>query len=192
MTSDAQRFSRVAPALVRLAPRALSKSFTEFYEQHFDFVWRTIRYLGLPESGVDDAVQDTFLVAHRRFADFDERASRRTWLYAIAVRVVSSHRRSQRRRNRLLDQAKTVTPPTSRTPFESAAHVDMAQLLARALEKLPEAQREVFILAELEHVSAPEIARELNVKLNTVYSRLRCARAQVAHQLGVTLEGDSK
>lgn len=167
--------------------RGTTREFAEFYEQNFDFVWRTVRYLGLHDSSLDDAVQDTFVVAHRRFDDFDARSSRRTWLFAIAMRVVSAYRRSQRRRQRLLDEARRVTPAVSSTPFERVAHADMAQMLARALDRLPEAQRAVFVLADLEHVSAPEIARALDVKLNTVYSRLRGARAAVARELGVDI-----
>jgi RNA polymerase sigma-70 factor (ECF subfamily) len=191
MTSDAQRIARMAAAVSRAESRAVSRAFTEFYEQNFEFVWRTVRYLGLHDSSVDDAVQDTFLVAHRRFADFDGRSSHKSWLFAIAVRVVSAHRRSQRRRQRLLNEARNMTPPVSGTPFERVTHLDMAQKLARALDTLPEGQRAVFILADLEHVTAPEIGRALNLKLNTVYSRLRCARAHIARELGVEVEGDS-
>jgi len=53
-------------------------SFEAVYEQHFDFVWRTTRYMGVPESAVDDAVQEVFLVVHGRLHEFEGRSSIQT------------------------------------------------------------------------------------------------------------------
>src|SRR5262245_54373284 len=68
-------------------------AFAEVYAQYFRAMWRALRRLGVEPSGLDDAVQDVFVVVHRRLAEFDGR-SLRAWLYAIAVRVASDHRRS--------------------------------------------------------------------------------------------------
>ena len=57
---------------------------------------------------------------------------------------------------------------------------DAARIVNRLLDGLDDDQREVFVLAELEDLSAPEIAEALEVKLNTVYSRLRLARSAFA------------
>ena len=72
--------------------------FEEVYAQHFDFVWRTARRLGVGDLHVDDVVQDVFVVVHRKLAGFEGRSSLKTWLYAITRRVVSDHRRAQKRR----------------------------------------------------------------------------------------------
>lgn len=77
-----------------------------------------------------------------------------------------------------------VGPSAARTPFEQAAHEEQLRSLFRALEGMPEDQRAVFVLAELEQMSAPEIARALEVNLNTVYSRLRAARRKFAESVG--------
>lgn len=157
--------------------------FTALYEQYFSFVWRTVRFLGAPVDTTDDAVQDVFLVAHRRLADFEARATPRTWLFAIALRVVKDHRRSRRRRMRLLDQARNIERQPSASPFERSVSSEMQHKLLAALEHLREEQRMVFVLAELEEMSAPEIAAALQIKLNTVYSRLRMARQEMARLL---------
>src|SRR5262249_38050380 len=68
------------------------------YEKYFAFVWRSVRRLGVGDSAVDDAVQEIFVVVHRRLADFEERASIKTWLYGIVLRVVRHHRRTLRRK----------------------------------------------------------------------------------------------
>src|SRR5215510_2271752 len=73
-------------------------TFEALYAQHFAFVWRTARQLGVELSQLDDVVQDTFLVVHRRFRDFEHRAHVRTWLFAILRKVIADHRRTRRRR----------------------------------------------------------------------------------------------
>lgn len=162
----------------------LTQRFTELYETHFDFIWRSLRHLGVPEAQIDDAAQDTFVVAHRRLADFEARAAPRTWLFAIAMRVASDHRRSQRRRGRLSQALSDVTPAPSRSPLEDAARSEAQRLCLAALDQLPDEQRGVWVLSELEHMAAPDIAQTLDLKLNTVYSRLRVARTKMLELLG--------
>src|SRR5260370_27854497 len=73
---------------------------------HMDFVWRNLRRLGVAEASIDEAVQDVFLVVHRRLQDFEERSQMTTWLFGIVLRVAATYRRSvQRRRERINDAA---------------------------------------------------------------------------------------
>lgn len=164
--------------------------FNELYEQNFDFVWRSVRMLGVQPEAADDATQDVFLVAHRRLADFQGRSSPRTWLFAIALRVVADYRRSQRRKMRLLDRVMHTQPEPTRTPFDVAVGSERRDALLSALEALSEEQRAVFVLADIEELSAPEIASALDVNLNTVYSRLRGARKLMAEQLTAAADQD--
>jgi RNA polymerase sigma-70 factor, ECF subfamily len=145
------------------------------YNDYFDFVWRSLRRLGVPEASVDDALQDVFVVVHRRLGEFVGRSSLKTWLFGIAVRVTSDHRRRARRKggHEPLDEAVADPAPG---PQEKAASAEMLSMLDRALDALDDDRRAIFVLAELEQMSAPEIAEALGVKLNTVYSRLRLAR----------------
>jgi RNA polymerase sigma-70 factor, ECF subfamily len=183
--SQAQNMASSQPATPadQVAGRAAALRFEQLYETHFDFVWRTVRYLGVPDASVDDAVQDTFLVAHRRLADFEARSSPRTWLFAIALRVVSDHRRSQRRRGRLHDELRNVAPALPQTPLEQIEKAQARRIVLAALEGLSEDQRAVFVLSELEQMTAPEIMQTLDVNLNTVYSRLRAARREFTKAL---------
>lgn len=173
----AASLSLAVPAAV--AEAAAIPSFDQVYEDNFEFVWRTVRRLGVPERSVDDAVQDTFIVVHRKLGEFEGRASLRSWLFGIARRVAKDHRRRVQRKERtdeLPDGG--VADPRGRSPMEQAAHNEAVALLHELLAAMPEAKREVFVLAELEQMSAPEIADALDVKLNTVYSRLRTAREE--------------
>jgi RNA polymerase sigma-70 factor (ECF subfamily) len=153
-------------------------TFAEVYEQSFDFAWRSLRRLGVPEASIDDAVQDLFVVVHRRLGDFEGRSSLKTWIYGIALRVARDHQRLSRRKGghapldpRLVDQKPG--------PVESLDRSEAVRELDRILGTLDEDKRAVFVLAEIEQMSAPEIAEALGVNVNTVYSRLRAARREV-------------
>jgi RNA polymerase sigma-70 factor (ECF subfamily) len=152
-----------------------ARRFERVYHEHFDFVWRSVRRLGAPAASVDDAVQDVFVIVHRRLGEFEPRASLKTWLFSIALRVVGNYRRAARRADGY-DELDPRAPAAGPDPHESAARREALELFDRALGALDDEKRAVFILAELEQMTAPEIAEALGVKLNTVYSRLRVAR----------------
>ena len=154
----------------------LAMKFDDVYETHFAFVWRTLRRLGVPESAADDAVQDVFVVVHRRLADFEGRSSLRTWLFGIAARVASDHRRALRRKGGLHEEVSAELPDASPGPHESAARSEAVRRLEQVLDLLDDDRRAVFVLADLEQLTAPEIAAALGVNVNTVYTRLRAAR----------------
>src|SRR5262245_20245633 len=89
-------------AHVRSAPEDVEvREFSAFYEQYFAFVWRSVRRLGVADHAVDDAVQDVFVVVHRRLAEFEGRSSVRSWLFGIALRVARARRRSDLRKSRV-------------------------------------------------------------------------------------------
>src|SRR6185503_12095574 len=75
-------------------------SFEEVYDAQFDFVWRSLRQMGVSEHDADDAVQDVFVVVHRKLPAFEPRATIKTWLFSIVLRVAQDHRRSARRKER--------------------------------------------------------------------------------------------
>ena len=168
--ASALPFAAEAPAAPRLALR-----FEEVYERHFDFVWRSVRRLGIRDAAVDDVVQDVFLVVHRRLAEFEGRSTVRTWLFGIVLRVVRDHRRTLRRKP--TEALPEVIPDAQGDgPMESAARREAAKVLHEVLDELDEDKRAAFILSEMEQMTAPEISAALGVNLNTVYSRVRAAR----------------
>jgi RNA polymerase sigma-70 factor, ECF subfamily len=157
--------------------------FEEVYGEHFPFVWRSVRRLGVNPSAVDDVVQEIFLVVHRRMAEFEARASMKTWLFGIVLRVVRQHRRTLRRKPAQLGGAAAMDPDVDRVhdmvergPHERAAEREAVRTLHALLDELDDEKREVFVLAELEEMTVPEIAEAVETNVNTVYSRLRAAR----------------
>jgi len=153
-------------------------SLTSIYEEHFSYVWRSLRRMGVPEMSLDDAAQDVFLVVHRRLADFAGRSRVKTWLFGIVLRVARDHRRRARRKPEAALPEPEALPDSARcAAVDPLVRADAARLLDRLLEYLDQDKRAVFVLAEVEQMSAPEIAEALGVNVNTVYSRLRAARS---------------
>jgi RNA polymerase sigma-70 factor (ECF subfamily) len=154
----------------------------EIYAQHADFVFRNLRRLGVIESAIDDAVQDVFLVVHRRLGDFEARAQVTTWLFGIVLRVAQSYRRSaMRRRARLSDtpasEIDEVPVATSESPIDLLERREATTLLHRLLDELDDDKRAMLVCIELEQMTVPEAAESLGLNLNTAYGRLRAARA---------------
>lgn len=171
-----------APAMAAGAPDVIG--FDEFYQQHFAFVWRTLRRLGVPQAHLDDVVQEVFLVVHRRLEALETNASRRAWLYGITAREASEFHRTQRRKDPRtrsglpVCDAETLRDSKGKDPLAKLEEADGARVLCELLDELDWSKREVFVLVELEEMSVPEVAEALGVNPNTVYSRIRVARQQ--------------
>lgn len=146
------------------------------YAEYATLVRRVLRTHGVAAPCLEDATQDVFLVVFRRYDDFVPVASYKTWLFAIAVRVARDHRRRLGRKGGLVSLQEGDVPCRRSDPHAAAVAAQALVAINHRLEGLAREQREVFILAELEDLSAPEIAKRLSLKLNTVYSRLRSAR----------------
>lgn len=150
--------------------------FEQVYSQHARFVFRVLRGMGVPDAQVDDALQDVFLVVHQRLPEFDPRARITTWLFQIALRVAYGYRRKGRRAHEHTPFADEQAAG-ERSPLEQAEASEAAERLQALLDGLDEDKRALLILAELEDMSVPEIANLTGTPLNTVYTRLRRARA---------------
>jgi len=154
--------------------------FEAVYDSYFRFVWTSARRLGVGPEAIDDLVQEVFIVIHAKLSTVRQPESLRSWIYGIVRRTVSSHRRSGDTGHGVFlapDDAGSV-PAREPSPLDLAEQNAKLALLSSLLERLSDVKREVFILAELEEMSVPEIAAALEIPLNTAYSRLRHAREE--------------
>ena len=146
-----------------------------FYDEHFDFVWRSLRRLGVPEASLDDAAQEVFLVAFRRAKEFEGRSSVRTWLFGIAWNRARELLRGARRRPE--EPLPDVLPAAPLADQEQTAIDREALRFAyRVLDELAPERRAVLVMVDVEEMTGVEIAEILGVPVNTVYSRIRLAR----------------
>ena len=163
-------------------PSLTPARFDAVYDEHIDFVWRSVRRLGVPDAAADDVVQSILLVIFRRLEGFEGRSSVKTWVYGIVVRVVRDYRRTVRRKSPHTPGANPVDPallaaPADERPDALADRADAARVVRELLDELDDDRREVFVLAELEQLTLREIAEVLRERPGTVASRLRAARA---------------
>src|SRR5258706_322677 len=132
-----------AEALVG-APRLRS-----LIDVHFDFVWRTLRRLGVPASDLDDAAQQVFVVVNRKLAAIDVERER-PFIFQTALRVASDARRTLRRRREVIDPALLDRVDGAPGPDDVVNRKQARVLLDAVLEDMPLDLRAVFILFEIE------------------------------------------
>jgi RNA polymerase sigma-70 factor (ECF subfamily) len=151
--------------------------FRRVFEREFDYVWTSLRRLGVATRDLEDVAQDVFVNVHRRISDYDASRPVRPWLFAFAVRGASDWRKLARHRVEVLGVG---AEPVSLAPRadDLVAHTEEVQLVLRALETLEIERRAVFILFELDGYPMKEITDSLGIPLFTGYSRLRLAREE--------------
>ena len=150
--------------------------FRVFFEQHFDYVYRSLRRLGVYERDLEDLTHDVFLEVRAAMSRFDPERPAKPWLFAFAFRLASDYRRLARHRTELVDVIEAPCGDSTDLALEQAEN---RALLARALASLDMDQRAILVLHEIDEVPVPQIAESLGIPLNTAYSRLRAGRAAV-------------
>ncbi|HWB82325.1 MAG TPA: sigma-70 family RNA polymerase sigma factor [Nannocystaceae bacterium] len=151
------------------------REFEAFYRDQFGVAWRALARLGVPLRDCEDAAQEVFVTAHRRWSTVREPQRRRAWLLGIARRIAWRHRRGDDRRARRLEMVAAVALPAM--PLEQELQRREAwRAVVEFLDGLDDDKREAFVLGELEELPRPELAAALGVQPSTAYSRLQAAR----------------
>ena len=145
------------------------------FHHHYDFVWRSVRRLGVPPDAADDAAQEVFVVASRKLEAI-EVGKEKAFLFGAAIRVAADARRAvqRRRQSPSSDEPELVdaTPALDELVDQKRAR----ELLDELIAQLPEDTRSIFVLFELEGMTMAKIASYLDLPAGTVASRLRRAR----------------
>ena len=152
----------------------MRETFRVFFDEHFDYVYRSLRRLGVQERDLEDVTHDVFVQVYAALAGFDASRPHKPWLFAFAFRFASDYRRLGRHR-----AVPTADMDIAREGAGAeAAYLDAEKraLLARALGEIDLDQRAVVVLHEIDGAKVPEIAAALGIPLNTAYSRLRLGR----------------
>lgn len=150
----------------------------QVFAEHGDYVWNTLRRLGVPPRDLEDLTHDTFIALLRAWHDYDPARPLRPWLFVFAMRAASDHRRLARHRVELPEERDAVdsTPDVA----ELILQKERAALAQEALQAIVLSRRAVFILHELDGSTIPEVAAALEIPVATAYSRLRLAREDFA------------
>lgn len=162
-TADAPGFAPSAPP------------FRELYARYFAFTWRCLRHLGVPDALLDDAVQEVWIVAHRRLAEFEGRADIKTWLFSIAINVQRNLYRSERRWAGLVPLTNALVSPAADPSVEHEGREAWA-LVQQFMGSLDELRRAIFVAALLEGLSPAETAAATGLDVPSIYHRVRSLR----------------
>ena len=158
------------------APNAADvERFSRLVDLHFDFIWRLLRRLGVPQSDADDAAQEVFFIASQKLTLIVE-GSERAFLFGTALHIKAKAAERRRRISELERMAADNPPPSALAVDELVERRRARELLDEILESMPLELRIVFVLFELEELTTAEIAELLGVPQGTAASRLRRAR----------------
>jgi len=163
------------------------EAFARLYDRHDRACFQFIRrILGSSGADAEDLHQETWLAVSRHAASFDPRKARfGAWLFTIARRKVWDHLRKQATVRLVAgqDDFLLAVPDAGPTPLQEEENRETALALINAVEALPLAQRETFILFAEGGLSLEEIAGVTEVSAETSKSRLRYARANLRRML---------
>ncbi len=149
----------------------------QLFDEYYDFVWRSLRRLGLPGADVDDAAQEVFIVLIRKW-DQVLPGSEVPFLFGTCLRMAVAGRRrtaQQTARHSSVEEGMELSDPTATADIHST-QVRRRRQLDELLEALPIDVRAVFVLYELEEMTMAQIASYLEIAPGTVASRLRHGR----------------
>ena len=167
---------RQEPEAVGPVGRNQDEAVRQLVNDYYDFVWRSLRRLGVPPGDIDDALQQVFMVATRRLPSII-RGRERAFLFSTLVRVASIARRTASRRREAIDpEYLAELSDQSPNPAEMLEYRRARELLDLALDEMDMDLRTVFVLYEIEELTVPEIAKLVDIPVGTMASRLRRAR----------------
>lgn len=151
--------------------------FRALFEEHFGYVWNTLRHFGIRASDLEDLAHEVFLRVHERLDECDPTRPLRPWLFAFAYRVAAAHRRLARHRVEVLGVDVEPVDDVARAD-DALIRSEDCELALKALEAIEIDRRAVFVLHEIDGVPIPEVASALGIPTSTAYSRLRLARQE--------------
>jgi RNA polymerase sigma factor (sigma-70 family) len=170
-------------------------AFTRLYDRHERATWRFIRHrLGAQhEAAADDVLQETWISVARAAPRYVASARFTTWLFTVARSRVIDHLRAQSGAPVSLDAVADeeggerwvdqLPADAAQTPLARIESRQQAQAFLAALDQLPEAQREAFVLQAEGGLSVAEVASATGVGAETAKTRLRYARARLRELL---------
>jgi RNA polymerase sigma-70 factor (ECF subfamily) len=162
--------------------------------------WRKVfnvayKFVGRHEEA-EDLTQDIFLKIFRSLATFDRRANFKTWLISVSRNLCIDYYRSVRKERETIDRQVTAEEvgPVSHDagPLAALEQRDLAALLRRALQSLPDSLRLAVMMRDIQELSYQEIAERLDLPEGTVKSRINRGRKELARQILRLREDDAR
>lgn len=151
------------------------------YARHVHQVARWAERLSGPSADLEDIVHEVFAVVHRQWPRFRHESSVGTWLFGITANVVRQRRRKERWWRWLKgspEETADEVPSNAADPLRLVERDETRRLVYRLLDQIPERDRQVLILFELEELTADEVGTLLRIKAANARLRLHRARTR--------------
>ena len=176
----------VERSLAPPAEEVVAADVGELYRQHAETVARWVARLGGPLIDLEDAVHEVFVIAQRRRPSTQGAAQITTWLFRVTTKVVSHRRRKDRWRRWLRGSASETAGEMvsdAPSPVEALESRERQALVYRVLDRLPDKQRSILILFEMDGMSGEDIASLFDARVSTIWVWLHRARASFRAEL---------
>lgn len=176
--------------LINKACAGNNAAFDQLMEKYFPLCYRFARKYGLSPEDSADVLQDTFIAAYKALDRYNPNYKFSTWILTILLNRLSNKRRALRRARRYFMPAENGNVEENvrskmhvSTPEDSLENTELQRHINRAIQKLPQKLKSVFILFEIEQFKIREIAEISGIPAGTVTSRLHTARLHLRAQL---------
>ena len=159
-----------------LSRRTSDEDCLSAFQQELDYIYWTLRRMGVSRSEVEDLAQEVFIALRGAWVAYDQTRPIRPYLFGIAFRIASAHQRKRRR-----EISFGTVDPDDAGPWPDAAlqSKQSRAIVLAALKRIPLPRRAALVMHEIDDVPVAEIAALLAIPRFTVYSRLRKARREL-------------
>ena len=172
--------------LVKEARDGSHAAFEALVRRYSDRAFRAAYRVVRDETEAEDVLQEALIKAYRALRNFESRSSFYTWLYRIVVNLALDRRRRSKAGvslewdDNVARQIDARAPqPASADPELNSMRGEVRKLVAEGIQGLPDGQREVLLLREVDGLSYEEIAKTMQISKGTVMSRLHYARKKM-------------
>ena len=173
--------------LVRLAQNGTDAAFEELIRRHQQRVFALVGSILRRQEDVEDIAQQVFLKVYLSIRKFDQRAAFSTWLYKITVNECWDYLRKKKVRPLVYESDLSEEQVSrldglmsaERLTLSAGDRMEVKDLLEQMLDRLPEQDRQLLVLKEVEGFSVQELAEILSLNVNTVKVRLFRARGRI-------------
>ncbi len=172
-----RRFKEPSQALLAAARLGDHAALEQLFEILYPLVERVVvRHLG-PGPDLDDVVQTTMMALHQSLSRFNGRSALSTWVYRICLNQVRMYLRAKGTRERLLaDAAAHEVQGQPSGTFERLEAKEQWRVASSLIRRLPETQRDIFVLVDMEGLKPAEAAKVLEINDRAAWVRLHRAR----------------
>lgn len=196
MSGDLLTVEPTSDVLIERCLRGDQHAWETIVRQHWRKVFNVAyKFVGRHDAA-EDLAQDIFLKIFKSLDTFDRRANFQTWLISVSRNLCIDHYRSVRKERETIDRqvnADDLSPVSVEVAPDAALEQrDLAVMLRRALDRLPESLRTAVVMRDIQELSYQEIADRLVLPEGTVKSRINRGRRELARQIRRLQQADER